>query len=261
MDALGGREKMQKRTKYFWMDLKRMGKGKRNYFAIAGVTFSLFYALEERGLRQSVLNTYFMAVTLSGLMLAYLFCILPYAFVFCEDLEHNYTRYQIIRGNLRKYVCSKVAVIYLSSVAAMVLGTVLFVLMCSLKIPWATEDLFGLDIMILGAYGDLIRKGHFFTYCVCYALQLGLLAGMLSVLAAFISLFISNKVMVAAIPVCIYQLGFVGYRGKYFSVYVFQAYNKIFQYSWQCLLFAFAATMVFVIPITFGIIKKLKTRL
>ncbi|MCI7813165.1 MAG: hypothetical protein MR543_05725 [Robinsoniella sp.] len=252
---------MQKRTKYFWMDLTRMVKGKRTYFAVAGVICALFYSLEERGLRESVMNTYFMAVTLSGLMLAYLFCIVPYAFVFCEDLEHQYTRYQIIRGNLKKYVFSKVAVIYLSSVATMVLGTVVFVCVCSLKIPWIPEDIESLNIMIQGAYGGLIEQGHCLIYCLFYALQLGFLAGMISVFCAFISLFLSNKVMVAAMSVCVYQLGFVSYKGRYFSIYIFHAYNKIFESSWQCLLYTFTVSIFWVLLITAGIKKKLETRL
>ena len=59
-------------------------------------------------------------------MVAYIFCAFPFATVFCEDLENKYIRYSIIRGNLKKYVFSQISIIYLTSIAVMVLGTAIF---------------------------------------------------------------------------------------------------------------------------------------
>lgn len=249
------------KTHYFLTDLKRVTKGKMTYFSIAGVAISLFYSLETLGLQENVLNTYWRAISLSGLTIAYACCILPYSFVFCEDLEHNFARCQIVRGSLRKYVFAKTAVIYLSSAASMVLGTALFALLCRTRLPWGPEDVTKISILLDGAYGRLIDERHFFAYCIMYALQLGLLGGAFSVISAFISMFLSNKVMVAALPICIYQIMAEFTRNRYFSLYPFHAYSRLFEADWQCFLYALAISVIPALFAAIGILKKLKMRL
>ena len=62
-----------------------------------------------------------------------------FAAVFCEDLENKYLRYSIGRGNLKKYVLSKVIVIYVSSIITMILGTLLFIMYLRLQLPWTSD--------------------------------------------------------------------------------------------------------------------------
>lgn len=59
-------------------------------------------------------------------MIAYVFCAFPFATVFCEDLDNKYIRYELIGSNLKRYVVTKIAFIYLTAILVMVLGTILF---------------------------------------------------------------------------------------------------------------------------------------
>lgn len=115
------------------------------YLAIAGVAVSFIFSLEnyafEKGMVNfNVMDTYIYAVEMSGKMIAYAFCASAFAAVFCEDLENKYLRYSIGRGNLKKYVLSKVIVIYVSSIITMILGTLLFIMYLRLQLP-LTSDL------------------------------------------------------------------------------------------------------------------------
>lgn len=250
------------KTHYLYADWKRIIKNYSLYAACIGVAASLILSLEDMGFtNNSVLSTYFFATELSGVMLAYIFCAFPYATVLCEDLENQYIRYQIIRGSLRKYVLSKVMVIYITSVITMVMGTILFLLLCRIQGPWADWQVNDYGVQLEGCYSGLIKSGHYMGYCILYSFQLGLLAAMLSVLAAFLSLFISNKVTVLIIPILIYQI-LLGVSGpKYFNVYIFRAYNKLFEQDWQCFLYSFFLSIIIAGGLSIGIYKKLTTRL
>lgn len=101
---------------YFLADLRRLWKGYEVYAAILGVAATLFFSMESRELKNgNVMFSYFYATEMSGFMIAYVFCAFPYAASLCEDLEHKYVRYQTVRGSLKRYVASKVGVVYLSS--------------------------------------------------------------------------------------------------------------------------------------------------
>jgi hypothetical protein len=247
---------------YFLSDARRVLKSYEIYAAILGVAVSLYFSLENRGLvNGNVLYTYVYATEMSGMMIAYVFCAFPYAASMCEDLEYKYIRYQTARGSLKRYVASKVSVIYLTSVAVMVLGSMVFVFLCRTQGPWVNPEADDVGVYLAGVYGGLIEEGHYAWYCMFYALQLGLLAGMLSVLAAFFSLYITNKVTVFALPVLIYQILLESSGSGKFTVYAFCAYNKYFARDWQCLLSLFLVSMGFVTILAWGIFKKLRTRM
>ena len=89
---------------------------------------------------------------------------------------------------------SKAVVVYGSSVITMVLGSLLFVASIRLKIPWTSEGL--QDIFMEGMYGSLIAGEHYWSYVFLCALQMGMLAGTLSLAASFLSMFVSNKMLI-----------------------------------------------------------------
>jgi len=247
---------------YLLTDLKRLVKGYELYVSIIGVAASLIFSLENEGFTNNcVVSTYLMATEMSGVMIAYVFCAFPFATVFCDDLENGYARYQVIRGNFTKYVLSKVSIIYVTSIITMILGTILFLAVYKTQGPWIDWESGSIQVTMAGAYSGLITGGHFFLYCVLYALQLGLLAGILSAFAAFLSLYITNKVTVLVLPVLVYQI-LLEYAGSgKFNIFIFRAYAKPFQQDWQCFLFVFMLSFIFVSGFTFGIYRKLKTKL
>ena len=155
------------RAHYLKTDIRRLIKNYPIYLAIVGVAVSIWFSLENYAFEEGMVNgnaldTYSLAVNLSGIMIAYAFCAFSYATVFCEDLEYKYARYSINRGNTWKYVVSKAVVVYGSSVITMVLGSLLFVASIRLKIPWTSEGL--QDIFMEGMYGSLIAGEHYWSF-------------------------------------------------------------------------------------------------
>lgn len=250
------------KTHYFKTDLKRLFKGYELYLAVIGVTAALFFSLEDSGIiNDSVMFTYLMSTMLSGSLITYIFCAFPYAYAFGEDLENKYVRYQLIRGNLKRYVVSKITVIYLSSIIAMVAGTAIFLLLIRTQVPWLNMLAGDPEFFMGGQYAFLIADKHYFAYCLFNAFQMGLLAGGLSVLAAFVSLFVSNKVTVLVVPLLSYQiLTLSSGRGK-INIASFQVHNKVFNSDIEYFLFVVFLSLVPVILLAIGSYKKIKNRL
>ena len=116
------------RAHYLKTDIRRLIKNYPIYLGIVGVAISMWFSLEDSAFTEGMVNgnaldTYDLAVSMSGIMIAYAFCAFSYATVFCEDLEYKYARYSINRGNTWKYVVSKAVVVYGASVITMVLGS------------------------------------------------------------------------------------------------------------------------------------------
>ena len=251
----------KERIHYLRMDVKRLLYGYRIYVAVLGVTAALFFALESDGVNQGVVNTYIFATEMSGMMLVYVFCAFPYATAFSEDMENKYIRYQLIRGNLRKYVSSKISIIYISSVFVMLVGSLLFLLAVRVQVPWKDprEEIFA--ICMGGSYSALLRRGQYLLYCMIYALQLGFLAGTLSVFSAFVSLFLSNKVTVLVTPILVYQIFLGTATNTKVSIFMFRAYNQCFENDIVNLFFVFMVSLILVLVIAAGACRKIKERL
>lgn len=228
---------------YIKADMLRLGKSYTWYLGIAGVAFALFCSLEGRGFENgSVIFTYVFATHLSGVLLTYLFSAVPFATVFCEDIEQKYMNYEIIRGNFKTYVRSKCVVIYVSSFLTMVIGTLIFVLLCRTQIPWVNWDMTDLSMEKAGCYGTLLEKGHYVVYCLLYASHLGMWSGLLSLMAALGSVYVSNKLLICVLPIlCHLLLGMVNING--YGADMVYANMKIFQYDWLNFGFLFAASL------------------
>ncbi len=248
------------KSRYFLTDVKRLWKSYEIYAAILGVAAALAFSVEDFGLKNgNVLFTYFYATQMSGFKITFVFCTFAFAASICEDLEYKYVRFQTIRGGLKSYVASRVSVIYLSSVLTMVLGSLLFVLLCRIQGPWENE----FDNGVFGVYAQLAERGHYVWYCTFCALQLGLLASMLSVLSAFFSLFITNRVLVLILPVLIYEIleELSGTGFQYDTIRVFHSYYQPFDQPWQCLLLLFAISAGTAAVLAVGIYRKLSARM
>lgn len=253
------------RVHYLRTDIRRLIKNYPIYLAIVGVAVSMWFSLEDAAFEEgmvngNVLDTYHFAVSMSGIMIAYAFCAFSYATVFCEDLEHKYARYSINRGNTWKYVVSKAVVVYGSSVITMVLGSLLFVVSIRLKIPWTSEGL--QDIFFMeGMYGSLIAGEHYWVYVFLCTLQMGMLAGILSLAASFLSMYISNKMLILITPILIQQL-LLEYRGNgWFNVMLIYPTLNHFSTDTQYFLIVFGCSLCFSALLTCGIYKKIKSRL
>jgi len=142
------------------------------------------------------------AAQMTPAIFTYIFCALAFSQTIAEDLENRYVRYYLIRESRTRYVASKTWIIFAGAMLCMMAGTVVFVLVCRVRMPWIEQ--ISIEEGFEGAYVSLLRNGHCFLYCVLYSFHLGLLAGILSVISAFMSLFVRNKVMTLALPALLY---------------------------------------------------------
>ena len=250
---------------YLRSDLRRLIKNYPLYLAVLGVAAALWFSLENNAFQRemingNVLNTYIMSTEMSGVMIAYAFCAFSYAAVFCEDLENKYARYSINRGNTWRYVLSKSVVIYGASVLTMVLGSCLFVACIRLRLPW-TSEYADIGVLQAGMYRTLLEGEHYWSYVSLYALQQGMLAGVLSLAAAFLSMFVSNKMMIFVTPILLHQV-LLEYRGdSWFSVMLVRPFLNQFHADVQYFLTVFGSSLCLSMLFAWGIYKKIKNRL
>lgn len=253
-----------KKAKYLKTDILRLVKNYPIYIGIVGVVLSLWFSLERHAFVEgffdgTALGTYFYATYGSGAMIAYAFCAFSFATVYCEDLEYKYLRYSINRGSLFRYVISKAVVIYMSSVVTMVLGSVVFILTIRLRVPWVVDA--SAEDFMTGMYYTLIAKGHYWAYSLLGAVQMGMLAAVLSLAAAWVSTRISNKMLILVTPILLQQV-LAQYRGSGLSsVLIIRPDLQQFSSDIQYFLIVFGYSVFFSGVLTWGIYKQLKRRL
>lgn len=198
---------MKKRQAYLRTEIRRLLYKKEFYFSVMGIVFILFLSgnngMGDMG--DSVLSAVLLSAYDAGFLITFSLAAIPYAAIFTDELECNYARYLVIRGNLRNYVFSKMFVIFISSMLTMGIGITCFALCCSLGLPWADEGVLEY-IVPFGGYRFFLANGRYPIWFLLYGIQWGILAGILSMAAAFCSLFLSNRLLVYSVPVLLYQI-------------------------------------------------------
>lgn len=247
--------------KYLITDIRRLIKNRRFYVSVLGAAAALFFSLERKGLRNSVLESYIASVTGSGVHITGVFCAYAFATVYCEDFESYYVRYEIIRGNIKKYILSKTVMIYLSAVVVMFMGTLIFCSICSVFLPWAKESDSVYKMTASGNYGQFVLAGRYLTYCLLFSLQLGMFMGILAVAASYLSLFTSNIALVLSFPVLLDQFLLEIPSNNILNFLEFWPVPKGSSEDWQALLYSLFLSIISVILLTLGIYKRVKKML
>lgn len=249
------------KTHYTVSDWLRLMTGYESYFAVAGTVCALFFALENNGIQASVLDTFLHTRMLSGHVLVYIFCALPYASIFCEDLEYKYIYYAVNRGKLRNYTLSKVASIYLSSVVTMVLGVLIFCLIVKMWVPWGQESDIYYELAADGSCSVLVFGSRYLLYCLIYAFHLGLLAGTLSVAASYISLFVQSRMIVLTVPVLLILILYEIADNSIYTVAAFEPVYKSFSSDLHNLMYVLLLSLVPVLILSVLIYRRLQKKL
>lgn len=246
---------------YFYGDLRRAFDSIRFPIGAVGVAFALFYSLHRMAEITSVYTAYMSALYYTPFVLALIFCAFPFAGSFIEDIKHKYIQILIIRGSLKKYTISKVVLIYSSSIVEMVLGTVIFVTLAHLWEPWVLEDEY--------LFADILKtvfweNGHYLIFFIIHSFFIGLLAGNLSVLSAYISLFWQEELLALATPLFSYYL-MVYYEYGLFGAVEWLDIQRIFNVSYDVwkhpiysLLWPLGISLFIGILLGVGIYKKLR---
>jgi len=260
--------KRNKNIHFLKMDFYRAVCSRRFTIGIIGIPIMMQLAsIETFRWRLSVLNTFWLVVYSLPFLLTLIFCAFIYADSLCEDFEYKFIYAEIIRGNLCRYAMSKTITIFLTSVVAMALGMVLFAITLRLQVPWISLSESTYQVAITeGGFREILESEHYLAYFGLFGVQFGLLAGVLSLLAAYVSLYISNKLLVLSVPVVAYYLLVYFENGISGSPYlnigcIFDASNNLWRNDAFSFLYAVAIAVVFGLILSFLIYRRLNRRI
>jgi len=229
----------------------------------------LLFAIPYSEFQYTVSVFYIVGTAFYGMpsILCYIFCAVPFACSFCEDLEFRYLYLASSRVGFREYFFSKILTILFSSCLVMTVSTMIYAGLLSSFLPWVSTqmggDLTKLDFI---KFGNLLQNGNYFFFYFLNGLEMGLLNGILSLLAAFSSVCLPNKLLTLSIPVMgayfLYTLGiFVGKNNPALNLYyIFSFEYKVFQNDILSFLYSIGVSLSAYIIISSVIFVKLKRR-
>lgn len=252
--------------KYFRMELKRCLQSPDIYAGIAGAVAMWLYSTQGLTLG-SVLNCFMITAQSAGTILVFMLCVLGHGISFCEDLENKYYYYQAIRGSLKRYIIEKSIVIYISSVLVYSVSLVIFVLMIRIKYPWyLLGDAAYADMVRHSIFGSLLGRGYPLLYYFLIGLRTGLLAGVLVLLAVYLSTFLNSRIFMATVPALTWQLFrqilsvYVPAHKCLDLLYVYGFYSRVFKSDVLSTLWTIAISCLFSILLVTGIYIRMKKK-
>lgn len=241
---------MKKFCSYLRADLKRLlCSPKLIMSALLAVGALLLGMLEGIDLNTDVL--YVFSLTMYGVpaMMILVCGALPFADSLCGDMEHKYVVQQLIRGNPGAYLSARVCSIFLSAMLTTAFGIFLFANILHLRLAWTDVSSQQYDHLLrAGGLRIFLRSQQFELYFLCYGIQYGLLAGILSLWASYLSLYIANRMLILASPLILYY--FADYLleglfpGRVNLGLIFSASGNLFSDDLLSVLFAVAITAV-----------------
>lgn len=182
-------------------DLIRCFQSKKMVASIAGIVMILWFGNLDIN-EDTAFSTYRILITGVPALLGFIVAAIPYAGAISEDFENRYIYYVAARENMKKYVISKSIVVLISSMGTIMVGHLIFVFLFSVKNAVIDLD----DLQNVGRYGGLLLEKHYVMYFFLVALQMALLAGILSIFAMYLSLWISNHLFVISSPFMIMSI-------------------------------------------------------
>lgn len=191
-------------------DVKRIFSGIYFVTAVLLVTMVLgLTMLEQKDWNLSIFEILENTAYRVEYLLILAFVTIPYAGCFIDDFAHKSVYQTLVRCDLRKYIISKTVCIFWSSVAATVIGILIYVIFLRITgHEWFSYKLIeyyninGIGVPDLELW-SLIENGHSMIFYTIMGMQIGILAGITSLVSAFLSLFIKNKMMVMVAPIII----------------------------------------------------------
>lgn len=201
---------------YLKMDFYRMLTSKYFGIGILGVVGVYGLSLMQLKSQDVYLLNYYIKFY-STYMVLLIFGAVAYSNAMMEDLEYKNYYLQIQKGSFRKYIWSKVITAFISAVIVMVLGTSIFCLMAHFKMPLLSPDNDMLEYLADGDYlSQLITPETIFWYLIADAAMTGLMAGIFSVFAMWLSLFVKNQMFTVMVPIVGFYF-FVNYFTRIFG--------------------------------------------
>ena len=258
---------MRKFCYYFKTDLKRSVCSMKLVISIA-LTMGVLLLSTLEGIALDTNVLYVFSIVMYGMpaMMILVCGAIAFADSFCEDIEHKYVMQQVIRGDIEGYVSARIFSIFSVTMLSVTLGIFLFANIMHYKLAWV--DVSGLQydhIIHAGGLRFFLIHKWYSLYYFCYGIQYSVLAGILSLWAAYLSMFISNRMLVLSAPMVQYY--FVDYilttasSGRLNLAAVFSASNNIFRNDSLSLLLVVVIAAINVILLRKLLIRRLRRKI
>lgn len=245
-------------------DLCRVFESKRILAAIIMVTMILTVAsFEGISLNEDVLYTFSIVMYGMPAMVILIAGTFVYGDSICNDIEHKYMINIILKSSHREYVLSKMLVIFITAITTISIGILCYVWILHFFMPWMRINGNQYEFLMQnGSFRYFLGKKMFTFYFLLYGIQYGLLAGNLAVFSAYLSLFITNKMLVLATPfLCYYFIDFVlaDFLNEQITLAtVFSASNNLMHDDFKSFVFSVALSAIFLTIIGILANKKMK---
>lgn len=254
---------------YFKVDLFRAFSSWRFLVGVFGVVLAMYIASLE-GIASDTNVIYVVWIVVYGMlfMISLIFAAFPVSGFFCEDFEQKYINMLISRGNLKSYAISKILIITITAAITMMLGMVIYVSLLHMKIPWFdAEDSICQSALSLGGFRSILAQKRYIVYFALFGFQYGILASVLALLAAYVSLYINNRLLTLSIPfmsfylITYYSRALFGDAEKINLIYVFNATYNIWDNDMYSFLYALLFGAVLTVVLGKLIMHRLKRKL
>jgi hypothetical protein len=220
-------------------------------------------SFEGISLNEDVLYTFSIVMYGMPAMVILIAGTFPYGDSICSDIEHKYMVNMILKSNLRGYVLSKIFVIFITAIISISIGILCYVGILHFFMPWTQVN--GNQYEFLMEGGNLryfLEKNMFTLYFGLYGIQYGLLVGNLAVFSAYLSLFISNKMLVLATPfLCYYFIDFVlaDFLNEQITLArIFSASNNLMNDDLKSFMLSIILSVIFLLLVGNLIARKMK---
>ncbi|MBO5237326.1 MAG: hypothetical protein J6B50_00925 [Lachnospiraceae bacterium] len=203
---------------YLHVDLRRAFLSWRFLASVCLILFLFYFTTIQHGDMCAVYMVSLLPAGGIGGMILWSAAVLPYGTVYIDEKEYGYIKNVLIRGTKQSYLTSKIITVFLSSFVAMFLGFGCFIILKSLSNSFLDST----------TQEELVRMnfGNGYCFVIEAGIRISLLAGVLSVIALYVSLFTKKRMLVWAMPVVfVYLEDMVVYRllgaqlGKYLSLF------------------------------------------
>lgn len=190
--------------KYIKLDIRRWVTCRNFYIGIVGVMLACWFSSYKMS-GYDVWNMFTYISWQSTYTLIYAAASISYASCFLEDSENKFWNVCILRGGQKEYVRAKVFVSFISAVLTVTVGMLLFCCIWHIKNPWISGVEQDLELVKeIDCFGFLMKKETIFVYFICCSFFRGLLAGILALIATFMSLYIKNYLFILTVPIILY---------------------------------------------------------
>ncbi|MDE6619916.1 MAG: hypothetical protein K2K74_05375 [Lachnospiraceae bacterium] len=238
------------------------------WIGIPGVLAVLLSGAFDSGFgRNTVIHVLWYSTDIVQFLLVMVFGAMPFAGAVCEDLEYGYIHWIVIRSSLKDYCISRVITVLASSICAYTAGMMLFTVILKTRCEWFDEqDSVYQSAVNSGSFRTILQGGHFYLYVFLFSLQMGMMIGMLSLISVYISLYITNKLLVLSIPVMAYYfmthyLTAAFPQNIFFNLdYIFSGKKNVFDNDMMSFAYAVLIMLLFSACLTWLIYLRLRRR-